>query len=199
MKNTLIIFLLFSFLVNSYAQETKWEIDYDHSNVSFEISYFKLSKIKGTYQKFSGVFKSDKENFENASVTVTIDATSIDTNQDARDKHLQAPEFFDTKKYPEIKFESTKFKKQKENSYVIVGNLTMRGITKQVELQGNYQGSFFHPRFKKTIGIFQISGDIPRDEFEVATNYPPAAIALGKKVKLIAEIQIGTADTITQK
>lgn len=189
MKNVLQLLTLLIF-ASVNAQKTTWKIDPAHSDVAFEISYFKVGEIKGNFNVFQGDFTLENDDVSTAKINISIDATSINTNQVKRDAHLQKDEFFNTEKYPTITFKSTSIKKISDDNYQIKGDFTMRGITKSITLQLEYKGSFMHPRFKNKRKFFNVTGVIQREDFEVATNYPPAEFALGKGVKLNAVLQV---------
>lgn len=188
LKATMAISLLILTTMNTKAQNTQWEIDPAHSNISFSISHFTIATVKGTFDSFKGTLKSDEDNFDNAQLSVVIEANSINTNQDARDKHLRSDDFLGVEKKPKITFESTLFEKEGENKYKVHGIFTMNGVAKNLTLTATYKGSFEHPQFKKTIGVFEIQADIPRLDFKVGQDYPNAV--LGETVKLNSTVEL---------
>ena len=189
-KTVLLLTILVFAFGNINAQQSTWKIDPSHSKINFGISYFKIGEIKGNFDKYEGNLISDSENFENSSIKIVIESASINTNQPTRDKHLKTKDFFDAETYPKITFESISMAKKTEKEYLIKGNFTMTGIIKPVELKAIYKGSFLHPRYKKTVAIFKITGTIVREDFKVGTNYPPAKLALSNNVALDAEIHL---------
>lgn len=174
--------------MNTEAQTTQWEIDPAHSNISFSISHFTIATVKGTFDTFQGTLQSNGDNFENAQLSVGIDAKSINTNQNDRDKHLRSDDFLGVDKNPKITFVSTRFEKESEKEYKVYGTFTMNGVSKQLVLNATYKGSFEHPQFKKTISVFEIQADIPRLDFKVGQSYPNAV--LGESVKLNSTIEL---------
>ena len=188
-KLALLFLLVFAF-GNINAQQNTWKIDPSHSKINFGISYFKIGEIKGIFDTYKGTFISTNEDFNNASVSITIETASINTNQPVRDKHLKTKDFFSVETHPKITFVSTSMTKKAEKEYLIKGNFTMSGITKPIELKAVYKGKFLHPRYKKTVAVFKITGTIVREDFKVGTNYPPAKLALSNKVSLDAEIHL---------
>lgn len=170
--------LLFVVLsVNINAQDTNvWDIDKSHSSISFSISHFKIATIKGNFKDFSGTITSKNDDFTKGEVNVVIKTASINTNQEARDKHLRSADFFNAEVNPEITFKSTSIEKKSEKEYVVKGNLTVNGITKEFEFIGDYKGSFVHPRFKKTIAVFNFSGVLPRLDYKIGEKFPTAAM-----------------------
>src|SRR5690606_37034324 len=119
---------------------TKWSIDPMHSEVQFKIKHLVISTVTGSFKKFEGSITTDGEDFTDANVNFSMDVKSIDTNQPNRDEHLKSSDFFEAETYPKITFHSTSFVKS-ENDYKMLGNLTMKGITKTVELDVEYGGS----------------------------------------------------------
>jgi len=183
--------ILFWVFIAAQSQEKLWKIDPAHSKIEFSISYFKVGEIKGVFEDYSGSFSNLNGNdLEKSDLNIVIKSASINTNQEKRDAHLKTADFFEASKNPEIKFESTSIAKISDESYEITGNFTMSGITKSLVLSAIYKGSYVHPRFKNQRKFYTISAMIDREEFEVGTKYPPAKIALGKKVKLEATIHI---------
>src|SRR5271170_1613348 len=116
----------------SAAVET-YNIDPVHSSVAFSIRHF-VSKVPGRFTKFSGTIVVDRDNLENSSVNAVIDVGSVTTDNDKRDAHLKTPDFFDAATYATITFKSTAWKKTGDGTFDVTGDLTIRGVTKQVVL-----------------------------------------------------------------
>jgi polyisoprenoid-binding protein YceI len=190
MKLKTLFFASFFFAVFStvQAQETKWDIDPSHSSISFEVKHFKIATIKGSFDEFSGNIKSNDKDFTNADFDVVIKTASINTNQNARDKHLRSADFFNAETHSEITFKSTSVTKTSDNTYAVKGNLTLNGITKEFVFTGEFKGSFVHPRFKKTIGVFNLSGNVPRLDFSVGKKFPSAALSTDIPVSVNIEM-----------
>ena len=129
------LFLLLGFLITVYARDLReYKIDNNHSTVGFSVPILGgLSHVLGKFTDFNIAVQADEQDITKSSVKVVIKTESIDTGIDARDKHLRTADFFDAEKFPEITFESTQIKKRGKD-FVAVGNLTMRGVTKQIEL-----------------------------------------------------------------
>lgn len=171
--------------------KTTWVIDPMHSEVQFKIKHLVISTVTGSFKKFEGSAITEGDDFNNAKVNFTMDVKSIDTNQPQRDGHLQSGDFFAAETYPEIKFESTSFTKENGNDYKMIGNLTMKGVTKPVELNVEYGGSEKDGRGNLKHG-FEVTGKIKRKEFGMTYNAITEAggLTLGEDVKLIANIQV---------
>lgn len=149
-------------------KKTKWLIDSAHSSVQFRITYLVIASIRGSFNTFHG-FAEWNDNFENAAIEFTIDANSINTNVEERDKHLKSADFFDTELYPTISFRSTTFKKINDEIFSLEGLLTMHGHTKLVELKVNYNGQIVDQYGMERIS-FDVTGKVSRWEFDMKYN-----------------------------
>jgi polyisoprenoid-binding protein YceI len=168
----------------------KWLIDKDHSDVQFKIKHMVISTVTGAFNNFQGGATTEN-NMEHAEVHFSLDVNSIDTNQEERDAHLRSADFFDAAQFPTITFESHDFRKIKGNRYVLTGNLTMKGITKPVELVAEYGGTAPDMHGKTKIG-FEVTGRISRWEFGLTYNAVMEAggLILGEDVMVEANIQL---------
>ncbi|MEP7169298.1 MAG: YceI family protein [Bacteroidota bacterium] len=177
---------------NLTANQTKttWVIDPMHSEMQFKIKHLVISTVTGSFKKFEGRIITEGDDFNNAKVNFTLDVKSIDTNQSQRDAHLQGDDFFEAETYPEIKFQSTSFTKQ-GNDYKMIGNLTMKGVTKPIELNVEYGGSEKNSYGQLKHG-FEVTGKINRKEFGMTYNAITEAggLTLGEDITLIANIQV---------
>ncbi len=117
----------------SAAVET-YTIDPVHSAIGFKIRHF-VSKVPGSFTHFSGTITVDRDNLENSSVEAVIDVGSVNTFNDHRDADLKSPSYFDALKFGSITFKSSSWKKTGDNAYDVTGNLSIKGITKEVVLK----------------------------------------------------------------
>lgn len=170
--------------------KTKWAIDTTHSEVQFRVKHLVIATVTGTFKKFSGNVESEDENFEGASAEFTIDVNSIDTNQPQRDGHLKSEDFFAANTYPEIKFSNGKVVKE-GNELVLIGDLTIRDITKEVKLSVEYGGTVVDP-YGNTKAGFEINGKINRKEFGLSWSAVTEAggVVVGDDVKLHLNIEL---------
>ena len=173
------------------SNSTTWVIDPMHSEILFKIRHLVISTVTGSFRKFEGKVITDGPDFNNAKVSLTIDVKSVDTNQAQRDGHLQSGDFFEADKYPEISFESTSFASKDESNYLMTGNLTMKGVTKQVELNVEHGGSEDNGHGVIKHG-FEVTGTVNRKEFGMSWNKltDTGGLGLGEDIKLIANIQV---------
>ena len=173
------------------ATATKWVLDPTHSEVQFKIKHLVISSVTGSFKAFQGTVQSAGEDFENAQVEFTLDVDSIDTNQEQRDGHLKSEEFFDSAKFPHIKFVSNSFVKEGGETYKITGNLTMKDVTKSVTLEAEYGGAAVDFYGNHKAG-FEVSGKINRKDFGLTWGAVTEAgsIVLGDDVKLMMNVQL---------
>lgn len=172
---------------------TKWAVDPLHSEVQFKVKHLVISTVTGSFNNFTGgaTTNDDFSDFSGAEIHFSLDVNSIDTNQAQRDEHLKSAEFFDAETYPHISFLSTSFQKVKGDVYKLTGNLTMKGITKPVEVTAEYGGSAKDAYGNTKIG-FEVAGVVNRKEFGLTYNAltETGGLALGEDIKLIANIQL---------
>jgi polyisoprenoid-binding protein YceI len=139
-------------------QAGTWTVDKAHTNVKFSISHLVISDVDGRFKTFDGTMESSKADFSDAKINFTIEVASINTDNENRDNHLKSPDFFDATKFPQMKFVSTSFVSLGDNKYTLVGNLTIRDVTKPVSFDVKYGGTVnamggTHAGFKATTTI----------------------------------------------
>ncbi|SDC77201.1 Polyisoprenoid-binding protein YceI [Algoriphagus faecimaris] len=168
---------------------TKWTIDPTHSEVSFKVKHLVISTVTGYFKKFEGAAESTSEDFDGASVSFTADIDSIDTNQTDRDNHLKSADFFDAANHPKLSFEGKIGKNG--GDYKLAGNLTMRGATKEVELDVDFGGVAGDP-YGQTKAGFEIEGKVNRKEFGLSWSAVTEAgsVVVSDQVRLILSIQL---------
>jgi len=121
------------------ATASTWNIDPAHTSAQFAVRHLVISTVRGQLGKVSGVVNLDDGDLTKSSVQASIDAAGIDTREQKRDEHLRGPDFLDVAKYPTITFTSKKVEKVSDDIYKVTGDLTIRGVTKEVTL--SVQGS----------------------------------------------------------
>lgn len=125
----------------SAAAQTAWTLDKSHSSVKFSIRHMVISDVEGLFRDFTIVFRSDKEDFSDASIEATIPVDSIDTRNAYRDRDLKGDNFFAAATYPLITFKTTKVEKVGESAYKFYGDLTIRDVTKPVVFDAVHGGT----------------------------------------------------------
>lgn len=169
---------------------TKWTIDTAHSEINFKVKHLVISTVTGKFKTFDASVETDNENFEDAKITFEADVNSIDTNSSDRDAHLKSDDFFNAEEHPKLTFESTSFKHIGEGEYKLIGNLTIRGNTKPVELDAVYGGTVTDPYGNVKAG-FEVTGKINRKEFGLKWNGVTEAgnLVVSDEVKLDLNVQ----------
>jgi polyisoprenoid-binding protein YceI len=150
-----------------------YTIDPVHSSFVFRVKHLGVSHLYGRFNESSGSFTLDPDDPAKSSVTVTIKTASIDTANEARDKHLRSPDFFNAVEFPEMTFESTSIKKGDGNTYEVTGELTILGVTKTVTSRAEFVGKGKGMRGEERAG-FDGSFTIKRSDFGM--NYMPEGI-----------------------
>jgi polyisoprenoid-binding protein YceI len=170
---------------------TKWILDPTHSELGFKIKHLMITNVSGWFTDFAAEAETDGVNFETGQIHVRVNMTSINTNNSQRDEHLRSSDFFEVKKYPELLFESTEFKKIDEENYRVYGNLTMKGITKPVQLNVEHSGVTKDPWGGERAG-FIVTGKIKRSEWGVNFNalLETGGVALSDEIKIHSELQL---------
>jgi polyisoprenoid-binding protein YceI len=175
----------------SFSQNTAWKFDKNHSQVEFTVTHLVISEVTGYFRTFDGSVKSNGDDFSNAEIEFTIDANSIDTDNEKRDGHLKSDDFFNAEKYPQMKFKSTSMNKVGDNNYKLIGDLTIRDVTKPVELEVIHGGSLVDNYSNKKAG-FKISGTINRFDYNLKWNalLEAGGAVVSSDVDLICNVQL---------
>ena len=171
-----------------YAADT-YQIDTAHTSVAFSIRHMTISTVRGSFQDFSGTLLYDEQNLANSSVDVTIQAASINTDNEKRDTHLKSADFFDVEKYPTLTFKSKQIKKQ-DDGFVAVGDLTMHGVTKVVEIPFTFIGKVTDPWGKTRIG-FDGETSLNRKDYGLTWGnvMDNGGLVVGEEVKISLSVQ----------
>ncbi|SET34306.1 YceI family protein [Geodermatophilus poikilotrophus] len=165
-----------------------WDIDASHSTVGFSVRHMMVSKVRGYFREFSGEVVT-AENPEQSTVTATIDMDSIDTRQEQRDAHIRSADFFDVGNHTVMTFRSTEVRADGAD-WTVVGDLTIKGITKPVELALEVNG-FGPDAYGGTRAGFSARTEISRKEFGVDIDMPMdgGGVVVGDKITVELEIE----------
>jgi len=168
---------------------TKWIIDPTHSEVAFKVKHLVISTVTGYFRKFEGNAESTSDDFSGATVAFSLAVDSIDSNQSDRDQHLKSADFFDTANFPTISF-AGKLVNQ-GGDYQLVGDLTLKGITKEVALEVTYGGTVGDP-YGQTKAGFEIEGKINRKDFGLTWSAITEAgsVVVSDQVRLQFSVQL---------
>ncbi len=170
---------------------TKWVLDSTHSELGFKIKHLMITNVSGSITNFQGEVATAENDFSTAQVNLTADMASISTNNEQRDAHLRNSDFFEVEKHPELVFKSTKIEQKDSDEFTLYGELTIKGITRPVKLNVEYNGVAKDPWGGERAG-FVITGKINRSEWGINFNgvLETGGLMLGEEVKIHSEIQL---------
>ncbi|PWK79980.1 polyisoprenoid-binding protein YceI [Mucilaginibacter oryzae] len=190
MKKILIL-LAAVFTYTMASAQTTWTIDKAHSNVKFTITHLLVSDVDGLFKNYDATITASKPDFSDAKFQISIQAASVSTDNDNRDKHLSGPDFFDVAAYPTITFTSTGITKTSDKHYKLTGNLTLHGVTKPASFDLWYRGTIQNPMSKADDAGFQLTGTIKRSDFNFGSKF--GAAILSDEVAIKANGEFGKA------
>lgn len=175
-------------------QPGTFAIDAAHSSVSFVARHLMVTKVRGSFPEVSGTITLGEDPLA-SSVDVTIATASITTGSPDRDGHVKGADFLDVENYPAITFVSTGVKGFKKGEFVLVGDLTIHGVTKQVELDAEFDGMLVNPWGKETVS-FSATTEIDREDFGMTWNVAleTGGVLVSKKVKIEISAQAQRAE-----
>ncbi|HUO70049.1 MAG TPA: YceI family protein [Solirubrobacteraceae bacterium] len=165
-----------------------WTIDPAHSKVGFAVKHMGIATVRGEFTDFEGTLEIG-EDLSNARAYGTVKVESVDTNEPQRDAHLRSPDFFDADQYPELRFESTSIEALDEDSYRITGRLTIHGITNEIVLHAEAQGTDTDPWGNERLGL-EVIGQLSRGDYGMTFNQALGSgnMLVADKVKLVLDI-----------
>jgi len=168
----------------------KWVIDPTHSEIGFKVKHMMFTNVSGKFSKFDATIESENNDFENSKIEFTGAIDSITTGNADRDTHLLSPDFFDAAQFPEIKFSATSFSKINEGEYELVGDLTLHGVTKSINLAAEYGGLMKDP-WGNTKMAFSLEGKINRKDWGLNWNsaLETGGVLVSEEVRLNIELQ----------
>ena len=163
-----------------------YNVDPAHSNVGFEIRHMGIATVRGSFKKFEGTVEANGGELK---LNGTVDTASIDTGDEQRDGHLQSPEFFDTAQFPQISFTSTGATPAGDGKVKLSGDITIKGVTKPIELVGEIGENGQDPWGNERVG-FEVEGKIDRREFGLTFNQTLANgnFLVAHEVKLVVSV-----------
>src|SRR5215475_6539555 len=168
----------------------RWEIDSSHSSLQFSVRHLVIAKVRGSFERWSGTIQVPNGDFSKATVTATIDASSIDTGVADRDGHLKSPDFFDVAQYPELRFEGKRVQPRSDAEIDVVGDLTIKGTTREVVLRVEQHGQAKDPWGNVRAG-FTAKTSIDRKDFGLTWNQmlETGGVMVGDRIEIEAEVQ----------
>lgn len=167
---------------------TKWILDPTHSELGFKVKHLMISNVKGNFTQFEASIEG--EDFTKSPANVTIEVSSVSTNNSDRDNHLKSADFFDAENHTKITFRGHSFSKIDEENYTLSGTLTIKGISKEISLNVEYGGTNKDPWGNEKMA-FAVNGKLNRSDFGLTWNaaLETGGVLVSEEVKIIAEIQ----------
>ena len=177
------------------TNQIKWTIDPAHSDIAFKIRHLMIANVKGSFKIFDASIYTSEKDFSTAVIDFWIDAASITTGDEKRDEHLKSAEFFDVANHRQISFISSTIEKtDTDGSHELWGELTMKGITKNVKLKVEFGGTIKDPWGNEKAG-FTVTGKINRTDWGLVWNtaMETGGIMLGEEVNIFCEVELTNA------
>ena len=171
---------------------TRWEIDPAHSSVQFSVRHMMVSNVRGEFTRLSGTVQIDSRDITRSSVHAVIDAGSISTREEKRDEHLRSADFLDVANHPTIEFQSTRVVREANGSLKLIGNLTIRGVTKEVVLDVEDGGSELRDPWGNTKRGASATTRIDRKGFGLQWNVAleTGGIVVGDELKVEIDVEL---------
>jgi polyisoprenoid-binding protein YceI len=171
------------------GQKTTWKIDTAHSHVGFSVRHMMITTVKGRFTGVEGEIQLDEENPADSYVRVTMDAATVDTGIGQRDDHLRSADFFDVANFPQLVFESRRISVVGDDRYRVVGDLTIRGVTREVEVDVEEEGRGVDPWGQTRVG-FTGTTKFDRRDFGLTWNQAIEAggVLVSDEVKVTIDV-----------
>ena len=177
------------------TNDTKWSIDQTHSEISFKVRHLMIAHVRGSFRKFdASIYTTDKD-FTTAEIDLWIDASSITTGDEKRDEHLKSTDFFDVQNYKQITFTSSTMRKaDPDGSQELWGELTIKGITKNIKLTVQFGGIAIDSFGNEKAG-FTLSGKINRNDWGLVWNkaVEKGGFVVSDEVSILCEVELTNA------
>lgn len=198
MKKTLTTLVAVAALTFGAKAQANWNVDASHSKLGFAVTHMMVSETEGKFKVYEGKVASVKPDadFTDAKVEFSVDAASINTDDEKRDGHLKSPDFFDVEKFPKITFVSTSMKPGKvKGTYTLVGNLTMHGVTKPVTLTAIGASKIVKDPYGMERYAFKVTGSLNRKDFGLGWNAALEAggVAVSEAVRIDVNMELTKA------
>lgn len=183
MKQFILIVSFLFFSIGAYAQ---WTIDKGHSKFTFIAEHHGISELDGYFKKFDGKITSAKDDLSDAVFELTIESASLNTDLEMRDNHLRSEDLFNVEKFPTLTFKSTSYTKVTGNKYIMVGDLTIKGVTKSITLDVTMNGPAAHPNPNNKVPQLGMKAltKIKRSDFGIGGKL--ATIMVGDEISIRA-------------
>jgi len=168
-----------------------YKIDAAHSEITFKVKHLMITNVTGSFTKFDATMEAEQEDFSDAKISFEADVDSISTNNEQRDGHLKGDDFFAAEKFPKLSFKSTSFTKESDSAYTLIGDFTLRGVTKSIQLAVEFGGTATDPYGQVKSG-FELNGKINRKDFGLTWGAVTEAggVVVSDEVKLHLDVQM---------
>jgi polyisoprenoid-binding protein YceI len=175
-----------------FAQAKTWDIDSSHSTTRFKIQHLTISKVSGEITGIKGKIDIDPKDVTKTKAEASIDASTVNTNDKKRDEHLKGSDFFDVKKFPAMTFKSKKIVKGDGGKFQLVGDLTLRGVTKEITLDSDGFSATVKDPWGNEKMAFSAKGAINRMDFGMTWNkaLDKGGLVLGEKADIEVEFEL---------
>jgi polyisoprenoid-binding protein YceI len=170
---------------------TKWVLDPTHSEIQFKVKHLMITTVTGYFREFSASAETNGDDFNNAKIAFEAKTASIDTNSADRDTHLRSGDFFESEKYPVLKFQSEAIQKAGDGGFKLTGDMTIKDVTKPVTLDVEFGGIMKDPWGNQKAG-FSLSGKINRKDWGLNWNaaLETGGVLVSDEVRIFCEIQL---------
>jgi len=175
---------------------TSWQVDPIHSHVEFSVRHLMIATVRGRFAELTGTLTGGDDDPEHAAIELTIPAASIDTREPQRDAHLRSADFFDAANHPQLRFRSTQIRRVRDDVFAVDGDLTIRGVTKPVELTVHRGGRARDPWGYERVA-FNAMTTISRTEFGLNWNQvlETGGLMVGDEVTAMIDLQLVRASS----
>ncbi len=176
--------------VQNVVEKSSWKVDNTHSKIGFSVRHMVISQVEGQFNDFV-IEANAGEDFADTEVEVKIKTESVNTGVNDRDNHLRSADFFDAENHKEIKFKSTSLEKVNDEEFKLIGDLTIRGITKPIELSVLYGGTIKDPWGNQRAG-FQVEGKLNRFDYNLKWNnlMETGGAVVGKTININCHVEM---------
>ena len=174
------------------SAQTTWTFDKAHSNINFNVEHLVISEVTGNFEAFDGqVTAANSDDFSGSKVSFTIDVASINTDNERRDNHLKSDDFFNAEMYPKITFSNGVLEHVEGKNYKLKGDLTIRDVTKPVELDVKHGGTIVDNRGNTKAG-FKVTGTINRFDYNIKFDAAMEAggLVVGEEVEIVCNVEL---------
>ena len=165
-----------------------WVVDPSHSRIGFAVRHLGIATIRGEFTEFEGTLEIARD-FAHSRVRGTVKTASVDTNEAKRDGHLRSGDFFDVENYPELTFESRRIEATGDDTFSVVGDLTLHGVTNEIQLTAELMGTEVDPYGNERLGL-EAAGELSRGAYGMKFNQVLGSgnVAVSDKVRLVLDI-----------